>query len=428
MLKLAWALGLRFFRAKRQAVLSRFMSRAATAGIAVGVFALITGLSAMNGFERELRQRVLAVVPAAQITAQAGHFADAAALAAAFAAQDNILAAAPVLELEAVFAGGTDFVPGLIYGIDPAAQQAVTDISPFIDVSLEELTQTKPTQDMEDAPLPVILGAGIARRLGLERGDSLRLLISRSGSEDSGSTDGTALFKSPQIINLQVAGIFRLGGQLDSVLAFASLPDLATAAGRPGANQIQLKTADLLHARDQAYKAASQVLTEPAMVQSWLSSQGKLYHDIEMIRGIMYLAMILVMAVACFNIVSTLITAVTEKQKEIAILLTMGAGRPLIVTSFCIMGLLSGLRGIMIGLVAGCLTAWFLTDLTGLIESLFGFKILNDEIYFISFIPTELSVKDVMLVFGCALLMSLTASIYPAFKASRLSPAAQLGS
>lgn len=423
MLKLAWALGLRFFRAKRRAVLSRFMSRAATAGIAVGVFALITGLSAMNGFERELKQRVLAVVPSAQLTAQdAAGFANAGQLAADLTAQPGITAATQVLELEAVFASGTDFVPGLIYGIDPAAQAAVSNIGLFTDVAPDVLAQEPAAAD---APLPVILGAGIARQLQVERGSTLRLLINRS---DTAGASGQVLFKSPQNINLQVAGIFRLGGQLDSTLAFAYLPALASAAGRESANQIQLRTADLLHAGEQARQAAMAVPHEPALVLSWLGTQGKLYHDIEMIRGLMYLAMILVMAVACFNIVSTLITTVTEKQREIAILLTMGAGRMLIMTAFCIMGLLSGLRGIVLGLITGCTTAWFLTDITDLIEQLFGFKILNEEIYFISFIPTQLSINDVMLVFACALLMSLAASIYPAFRASRQDPASQLGS
>ena len=447
-LPLPIALGLRFFKSKRRAVLARFMSTAAAAGIAVGVFALIVGLSAMNGFERELKNRVLSVIPSAQIKVQQGSFHAAEQILNALKAQPEIAAAAPVIELEAVFSNGRDFVPGMLYGVAPQLQEEVTALSPFLSVGLDALSGTAKQPQLDensaanaasDSALKVILGQRIADRLNLKVGDELKLYVNTAPASgaagtantadaagDAGSSFGRDLFKSPAVITLKLAGTLKIGGQLDSALAFSDLKALQQASGIQGPNQIQLKTTSLLQAQAQAYKAASAVLTEPAYVTSWLSTQGKLYHDIQMIRGIMYLAMLLVMAVACFNIVSNLIMAVSEKQREIAILLTMGAGRRLIVQAFCVMGLLSGLRGIVIGLVLGCACALWLTPITAFIENLLGVKFLNEEIYFISFIPAELSLKDVMLVFSCALAMSLAASIYPAVKAASVQPAAQL--
>lgn len=434
---LSLKLGLRFFNSKRKAALSRFMSFASTAGIAVGVFALIVGLSAMNGFERELHERVLAVIPSAQIKAQHGYFTDAENFAAALTRQPGISAAVPALMLEAVFSNGRDFVPAALYGIDPSRQEQVTAIGRFLSVKLSALQTAKAAADSAETTataLPAILGRGIVRRLGLRPGDEFYLYASipdNSGMAAARLPEkeaqlSTTLFKSPRSLRLKLAGELAIGGQLDSAVCFTQLGDTLKTLNLNGANQIQIKTADLLNARQLAYSAAAATAREPCYVESWLSSQGKLYHDIQMIRGIMYLAMILVMAVACFNIVSNLVMAVSEKKREIAILLTMGAPRSLIVSSFCCMGLLSGLKGTLLGLCFAIPVALGLTPLSSGLEQLLGIKILNEEIYFINFIPSRLEPLDVLLVFACALGMSLIASIYPALRASRISPALEL--
>ena len=420
-------LGLRFFRSKSTAALARFISFAATAGIAAGVFALIAGLSAMNGFERELTQRVLAVIPSAQIKAQHGSFAHAEAFAERLAAQPQIMAAAPVLELQAVLAAGGSFAPVLCWGVQPELQNRITAVEPFLSAPLSALSAHREPADLND-PLPLIIGAGIARRLGLETGSAVNLYVTGGNGKDGAAQDGADIFKSPKIIVAQVVGLLSIGGQLDSSAAFADLETLLKAAQLPGPNQIQLKTADLLAAKQQAYAAAAATAMEPCFVESWLSTQGKLYHDIQMIRGIMYLAMILVMAVASFNIVSTLVMAVSDKKKEIAILLTMGAPRALIVKAVCVMGLCSGLKGALIGAVLGTAAACWLTPVTQFFEGLLGVKFLNPEIYFIDFIPSEFHPADAVLVVGCALLMSLVAALYPALRAAKTQPALELNS
>ena len=425
---LSLQLALRFYRSKRKAALASFMSFAATAGIAVGVLALIVGLSAMNGFERELNARVLAVIPSAQIKAQAPYFQDAAGFAARLSAQPGIVSALPALELEAIFSNGRDFVPGLLYGIEPDKQLSVTALRPFLSAPLTAL-HSQATANPSSA-LNVILGSTIAKRLQVQAGDSCYLYVSTAGAAESADAQNfkADLFKSPQMLHLNIVGTLSIGGQLDNALGFTDLKAVLQALQLPGANQIQLKIDDLLAAPQIAYRAAAAALPEACYVDSWLSTQGKLYHDIQMIRGLMYLAMLLVMAVASFNIVSTLVMAVSEKKREIAILLTMGAPRALIVQTFCLLGLCLGLKGTLVGAVLGTAAALGLTPLTCCLEQSFNFKFLNADIYFIEFIPSSLEPVDVLLVTCCALCLSLLAALYPALRAARLQPAAELNS
>lgn len=417
---LSWSLGWRFFTSKKTALLGRFMSFASTAGIAVGVFALITGLSAMNGFERELKDRVLSVIPAAQITSYHEAFKNPDGLMQKLLqASPDIVAAAPATELEVVFSNGRDFVPALLYGIDPVAQSKVTALERYTSVPLTALTP----ENAEGRPLPVILGAGIASRLKVQPGDTVRLMTVDKQAMDKGRT---ATLQSAGSLTLQVAGLMHIGGQLDSSMGFTDLHGLQQALNLPGPNQIQVRTSDLLQAQQMVMQAASASFDEACYVKSWMTTQGKLSRDIEMIRSIMYLAMILVMGVACFNIISTLMMSIGEKSREIAILLTMGARPSLIVRTFCITGLLSGALGTLIGAVTGSAFAAALTPVTANLEKWFGFSLLNEEIYFINFIPSDLQLKDVMLVSGCALAMSFIASLLPALKAARIRPALEL--
>ena len=181
----------------------------------------------------------------------------------------------------------------------------------------------------------------------------------------------------------------------------------------------------MLNVRDEVLKAAVN-FPQSAQLQTWMTTQGKLYHDIQMIRSIMNLVMLLVMAVASFNIVSNLIMAVSEKSREIAVLLTAGATRGLIIRTFTVMGVISGACGTFIGVIVGCILSLTLTPVLSFIESIFNIKLLNPKIYFIDFIPSQLLISDVIMVACCALCMSFIASLYPAVKASKIKPAQEL--
>lgn len=224
---------------------------------------------------------------------------------------------------------------------------------------------------------------------------------------------------------LKVAGFFKTGGNLDGNFAFISLNQALKLSQLKNANAVHIKVKDML-AADAIVSRADSELDENTESSSWLRTQGKLYNDINMIRGIMYIAMILVIAVACFNIVSNLMMAVSEKRHEIAILLTMGANRSLIRKAFTLMGILSALKGAGSGVLAGCIIASVTPYVTSHFKAWFGFDLLNENIYFINYVPSVLDVTDVLIVISCALLMGALASIYPAHKAAKINPANEL--
>ncbi len=406
---LSFALGRRFSLSRRYGALARFMSLSSTVGIAVGVCALIVGLSAMNGFERELENRVLSLIPAAQLKNDTGlaHYEE--DLKVLRQGRD-ILAAAPTVELGGVFSKDSSFAPAALFGIDPNEEREVVAFDRFMDVSADTLVK-------ESEANPIILGAGLARRLNLKTGDEVDFItVNAQGGEN--------LLQQPVSATFKVIGFVTTGGQIDSMLAFTSLENALETGGLSYPNVIHLKTLSMLNAGQQAYQAA-RGLADRGSLTSWMTTQGKLYNDIQMIRGVMYIAMILVMAVACFNIVANLIMSVSEKSREIAILLTMGAKRGLILKAFTCCGLLSGMRGTLYGLVFGCLISEGLTPFTVVLKE-YSITLLNPDIYFVSFIPAELKLSDVVLVAACAIIMSLLASLYPALKASRIAPAREL--
>lgn len=421
---LSLRLALRFLRSRRYGPLARFMSAASTAGIAIGVCALIIGLSAMNGFERELENRILAVLPSGQIKSTAPSFINSGRILETIRSAPGIKAAAPVVELEGVLARGRNFAPAAVLGIYPEQERLVSAFEQYLEGGLEELKAadaegaegSEGTERNDESA--AIIGAGIARKLGLKKGDHFQLMLSQNNG-------GTSLPSRPLAASIKVAGFFRTGGQTDSGLVFMHADQAAQLAGLSGPNCVHVRTQTLLASPIYVTRAAA-VLDERARATSWTQSQGKLYNDIQLVRAVMYLAMIMVMAVACFNIVANLIMSVSEKSREIAILLTMGAGRGLIVRIFCQMGLLAALRGTLIGTVCGCAIAAGLTPLTRGLESLLGIKFLNADLYFIDFIPSELKLSDLLLVICCSVVMSLAASTWPALRAAAVKPALEL--
>ena len=193
-----------------------------------------------------------------------------------------------------------------------------------------------------------------------------------------------------------------------------------------GPNAIHIKTNNLPHTNEIVYQATSGKIKESAYLVTWMSTQGKLYHDIQMVRQIMFVAMFLVLAVACFNIVSNLLMMVGEKRREIAILLTMGMKPRTVVRTFSLMGLISGGYGAIWGLVTGVAVSLLLTPVTSSFKEWFGFDLLNEDVYFINFIPCRLELIDVCLVMGISLLMSWGAALYPAWRAAHIKPAQEL--
>ncbi|WP_281758195.1 lipoprotein-releasing ABC transporter permease subunit [Succinatimonas hippei] len=411
---LAFTLGLRFYRSKRYGALARFMSFASITGIAVGVFALIVGLSAMNGFEYELKNRVLSVIPAAEITSNSPYFVNEKECFDSLLSSSDILAVAPVVRTEAVLNNGGNFAPIALLGVDPKKEPKVIDIERFLSVKLDALNT-----DSENE-YGVILGEECARWLNLLAGDSVKVILSNVLKDNNGNP-----LSRPADAVLKVVGTLKIGGELDASFALISIDSAKSILDIKGPNSFHIKVKDMLNVRDEVLKAAVN-FPQSAQLQTWMTTQGKLYHDIQMIRSIMNLVMLLVMAVASFNIVSNLIMAVSEKSREIAVLLTAGATRGLIIRTFTVMGVISGACGTFIGVIVGCILSLTLTPVLSFIESIFNIKLLNPKIYFIDFIPSQLLISDVIMVACCALCMSFIASLYPAVKASKIKPAQEL--
>lgn len=528
---LGFKMALRFVRSRRKAGLTRFISFASTCGIAIGVFAAIIGLSVMNGFEYELENRVLSIIPSAQLNSSLSSFENAAEIERLLLEDKGIVATSQAIEQKAIISANRAFAPLVIAGIDPVRESKVIDIARFINIGLEcmdrsrfpelkdgcalpealsdkgqlspvlsadsadsasavsasavrasaggasegsstgraaadadaagvdgagsqafddaavnEIAQRRAAAagseaygdtlgsgrfltampDADEQRLPrMIIGAGIARKLGVGPGDVVAV-VTLDNSDNGADASVSRTLKNPDKHKVLVAGIIHIGGQMDSSVALMNFADLKEMTGLAGPNSIHIKTVDYQQTNTIVFNATNGRIRESAFLVTWMGSQGKLYHDIQMVRQIMYIAMFLVLAVACFNIVSNLLLMVAEKRREIAILLTMGMKPRHIVRTFSIMGMLSGGQGALIGFIPGLLLSLVLTPFTQSFRDWFGFDLLNQDVYFINFIPCQLSVWDAAFVLASSVLMSLAASLYPALRASRVKPAQEL--
>lgn len=409
---LSFKLAFRFLNSKRYGALAKFISMASTTGIGVGVCALIIGLSAMNGFEYELNNRVLSLIPGAEVSSyDKTGFYNLEGEVKTLEKAPNIKAVSPAVSLNGAFSFGANFAPAMVIGIDPVKEKKVISLERFMDCKTDILNHA------EAEPL-VIIGHGIAKKLNIKKGDGLNL----SAIDTKTNSDGLG---SMVVKTFKVAGFFKTGGQIDNNFAFINIKEAVALSALRAPNTIHVKVSNMLEARE-IINTAIATLPEPCDGTTWIDSQGKLYSDINMIRQIMYLAMILVISVACFNIVSNLVMAVSEKRHEIAILMTMGAKKALIIKSFTLMGVLSAIKGCIYGGVAGSLLSLCIPYVTSHFKDWFGIELLNEDIYFINFVPSSLMISDVLIVVGCAVVMSFIASIYPAIKASKIDPAQEL--
>lgn len=404
-------LGLRYSRSRRRNGFIAFISASSLIGIALGVMALILGLSAMNGFERELKDRVLSVVPQGELDAVERPLPDWPRLRDYLLAQPGVEAAAPVIRLNGLLEHGSTLKGVQLRAVLPELEANLSDAGKYM--------TGRGLRELQPGEHGVILGKTIADKLGVKVGDSVALLLPQGGDQ--------AGIKNPRREALTVVGLLEIGGQLDGLLGFMHLADAQTITGMGSdVEGFSLRVSDVLKAQSITVAAAQQ-FPHHVYIRSWMNSQGYLYQDIQMVRTVMYVVMLMVVAVACFNIVSTLVMAVNEKRSEIAILKTMGASPGQIRLTFVIQGMVNGVAGALLGALLGGLLSSKLTQILGVIEKLIGHRFLNPDIYFIDFLPTELHMQDLLIVTGAAILMSLLATLYPAWRASGLVPSRELG-
>ena len=401
----------RYQRGKQKNPLVALISKFSAIGIALGVAVLIVGLSAMNGFERELNSRILAVVPHTEITvnphdneATLNHWQN---LAERLKTNKKITALSPFVSFTALVENGNKLKVVQVKGVDKQAEDQVSSLGKFVEGDGWQ-------KFAEEGGL--VLGSGIAKALDVKAGDWVSLLISQPNGEDQ--------MAQPNRERVQVTAILRLDGQLDYSYALLALPQAQELMGyrEDQITGVELKVDDPFKVQYMDYSMLNDY-PQLLYIQNWVAKFGYMYRDIQLIRTVMYIAMVLVIGVACFNIVSTLIMAVKDKQGDIAIMRTLGANNGFIKQIFIWYGLLAGMKGCLIGIVLGVVLALNLTPIIQGIETLLGKKLLSDGIYFVDFLPSELHWFDVVLVLVAALVLSLFASLYPASRAAKLQPA-----
>lgn len=401
----------RYQRGKQKNRLVSLISLFSSVGIALGVAVLIIGLSAMNGFERELNQRVLSVVPHAELYSYNGNenvpIQAGERLEKLVSENPNVSAVSPFVSFTGLIENGSQLKIAQVRGVDPKKQDQVSQLSHYIPAEQWQAFHQEGG---------LILGAGIAKDLSVEAGDEVTLLLPQP------TEDGK--LAQPLRFSLPVTGILKLEGQLDH--SYALLP-LTKAQELLEYNPQEISGVELSlkapFAVNQLALPELNAFEQPLYLNTWIDKFGYMYNDIQLIRAVMYIAMVLVIGVACFNIISTLIMAVKDKQGDIAIMRTLGANNRFIKQIFLWYGLISGMKGAVIGLILGVLLALNLTAIIKSLEQFFGVKLLSDGIYFIDFLPSELHWQDIVYVLLATLVLSLCASLYPASRAAKLSPA-----
>ncbi|QPG04482.1 lipoprotein-releasing ABC transporter permease subunit [Salinimonas marina] len=409
-MKLAWQLARRFRQAKQQNRYISFISFSSTFGIGLGCFVLITLLSVMNGFERELTHRILAVIPHGELYSVSNEgINNWPAVMTELERDERLVSVEPYTKITGMLQHKGALKPVELTGLAVASVDYSQWRQQVTPQAWERFRQSHNT---------VLLGQGLIEKFGLEVGDNLGVLVP--------VTSDDMVFKAPQRIKLTLAGSLSIGGELDNYLGLMHLGKASQAANiDSGAQGLRFRLHDPYQAktvmRDIGYR-----FPQAVYMSDWTRTQGHLYNDIQLVRTVVYIVLTLVIAVACFNIVSTLVMAVREKRAAIAILKTMGAQDSLIRQAFILQGLTNGIIGIVAGTVLAVITAPNLASIVKTIEGVFNTEILSGDIYFINFLPSQLQVMDVVLTVVVAVILVVLATLYPASQAVKVAPASAL--
>lgn len=407
---LPFFIGLRYTRAKRRNHFISFISLISMLGLTLGVLVMILVLSVMNGFDRELRTRILGMVPHASINGYQP-IDDWRSLATELEAHPGVAAAAPFIQLQGMLTHNGSVAPVLVSGVIPDAEAQVSII--------EDHMESGSLSDLQDGEFGIIIGELIARRFSVMPGDKLTLVLPEASVTPAG------VF--PRLKRFHVTGIFKVGAELDGSMAMIHAGDAARLSRwEPGQMQgVRLRLHDLFQAPQVAWNLVEQ-LPGNYYAQDWTRSHGNLFAAIRMEKTMIGLLLLLIVAVAAFNIISTLVMVVTDKKADIAILRTLGASPGTIMGIFMVQGSVIGVVGTLAGGVLGVLAALNVSALVAGLERLLGTQFLSSDVYFISYLPSQLIWTDVVIICTAALGMSFLATLYPAWRASRTEPAEAL--
>ena len=404
-------IGLRYTRAKRRNQFVSFISLISMAGIALGVAALIVVLSVMNGFQTELRGRILGVVSHVQISGAGGEMSDWQHVAEQSSKHPEVVAAAPFVQAQGMLSFGESVRGAMVRGILPDYEDKVVDFrSNMKEGSLDSLVPDS---------FNIVLGSELARALGVFVGDKVTLIAPQGVVTPAGVV--------PRLKTFTVSGIFEVGMfEYDSGLALIRMED-AQRLYRMGdrVSGVRLKLEDLFKA-PVVVRELADTLDTAAYISDWTRSHANFFRAVAIEKNMMFIILSLIVAVAAFNIVSTLVMAVTDKQADIAILRTLGASPGSIMAVFMVQGALIGFIGLGLGVVGGVALALNVDVVVPFIEHLLGTQFMSKEVYYIPTLPSELQWKDVTTITGVSFVLSLVATIYPSWRASRVNPAEAL--
>ena len=399
------AVAWRYTRASKKSGMLSFLSAISMAGLVVGISLLVVVLSVMNGFERELKERILGLVPEASVF-RAGGVEDWSAIKSEVESIPGVKAAAPFVRVQALLSYRGKTEPALIYGIDLDSELTLS--------RLAEFASEQALEALQPGGQSLVVGAAIAKHLGVQLGAELMLI---APGEDGQS--------AAQLAYLTVAATINTGSELDESLVLASVDALE--ALRPAElngrmDGLRLQFDDLNDAPWRAMAVVNEL--GPTWYQTnWQRTHGNLYHAIHMSKKMVGLLMSLIVALAAFNVVSTLTLVVLEKQASIAILRTLGASSTQILRIFVVQGLMIGLGGVLLGLAVGLMLVAVLEPALQLLQHVVGVQFLHSDVYPLTQIPAQVRLSDLLQVVSTAMILVFVATIYPAWRASRLQPA-----
>ena len=406
--------GLRYTRAGRSSSRNgfiSFISGVSMLGIALGVAALIIVLSVMNGFQKEVRDRMLSVVSHIEVFAPGGAaLPDVAKTLAEVKQNAEVVGAAPFIAAQALIARGEDMKGVMVRGIDPALESQVTDLA----IALKDTA----FKQLKSGEFGVVLGAELARSLGVKEGDKVTLIAPSGQVTPAGVV--------PRLKQLTVVGVFDSGHfEYDSALAMLHMDDAAKIFRLEGPTGIRLKIKDLHEARAVGQMLAGS-LSGDLLIRDWTRQNRTWFAAVQLEKRMMFIILTLIVAVAAFNLVSTLVMTVQDKRADIAILRTLGASPKSIMGIFVVQGAMVGVVGTFAGLALGLLVAFNIDVIVPFIESVLRTSFLPRDIYLISRMPSEPQYADIMPIAVIALVLAFAATLYPSWRASRVNPAEAL--
>ena len=399
---------LRYTFAHGQGHLSTFLSSLSMLGLVLAIALLIVVLSVMNGFDREMRERILSLVPHITVYSHKP-MEEWPARRDEVLQHPEVLQATPFTQFDALFMRGADIETAQGIGMDWSGQGAEP---------LMAMLPPAQQQAFVERPDALVLGVGIAQRLNASVGETLTLIVPGGGlTGDTGGTRFEALY---------LAGIVETGTELDQAVALLHLETASRLAGLGGAvSGLRLASTDLFAVSRIGWEVVNN-LPVGHYATNWMMTHGNLYAAIQLSRDLVSILLFSIIAVAAFNVVSSLVLVVFDKQDNIAILRTLGASGGDIAWIFVLQGAMIGLVGVLLGSALGALLSQMVPGLVSALERLLDIRFLNTDVYPVSFVPVDLLLRDVLAVGGVALLMCLVAAIYPARRAARLAPAAVL--